>query len=298
MDVGILGLGAMGTPMAHNLLDADLLTAVYNRTHSKTEPFADRGVTVASTPAALAEQVEIVFVMVTDDDALHEVLEGPQGLLEGLPPDTIVVNTSTVSTEATEAAAHAVQTAGGRFVDAPVSGTIGPAEAGTLTVLTGAESPVLDEVHPALEVIGDPIVHCGRVGAGTKTKLFTNLLLGNLLQAYSEALVFGKKHGLSFDHMQDVIESSPVGAPLFDYKGPVVEERDFEKQFPVNLLLKDFNLIAEAAEQQGIYLPQTASTREAISGAKALGHGDEDMMAVIKLLESIADTHVGAGDAD
>jgi len=238
MDVGVIGLGAMGTPMAHNLLDADLLTVVYNRTRSKTAPFADQDVTVVSAPAALAEQVEIVFVMVTDDDALHEVLEGPQGLLEGLPPDTIAVNTSTVSTEATEAAAHAVQTTGGRFVDAPVNGTIGPAEAGTLTVLAGAASSVLDEVHPALEVIGDPIVHCGPVGTGTKTKLFTNLLL------------------------------------------------------------KDFNLIAEAAAQQGIYLPQTASTREAISGAQALGHGDEDMMAVIKLLESIADTTAGANDAD
>lgn len=224
--------------MAHNLLDADLLTAVYNRTRSKTAPLADQGVTVVSTPAALSEQADIVFVMVTDDDALHAVLEGPRGLLEGLPPDTIVANTSTVSADATEAAAHAVRTAGGRFVDAPVSGTIGPAQAGTLTVLAGAEPPLLDEMHPALEVIGAPIVHCGAVGAGTKTKLFTTLLL------------------------------------------------------------KDFDLIAEAAEQQGVYLPQTAATREAITGTKALGHGDEDMMAVIKLLESIADTQVGADDTD
>jgi 3-hydroxyisobutyrate dehydrogenase/2-hydroxy-3-oxopropionate reductase len=97
--------------------------------------------------------------------------------------------------------------------------------------------------------------------------------------------------------MQDVIASSPVGAPLFDYKGPLVADRDFETQFPVNLLLKDLNLIAEAAEQRGVYLPQTAATREAVNGAKALGHGGEDMMAVIKLLESIAGTQVGS-DAD
>lgn len=296
MNVGFIGLGAMGAPMAHNLLDADLLTVVYNRTRSKTEPFVERGVPAAPTPAELAEQVEVVFVMVTADDALHGVLEGPHGVLEGLPPDGIVVNTSTVSVEATEAAASAVRAADGRFVDAPVSGTIGPAEEGTLTVLAGGPADLLDEVHPALEAVGSPIVHCGEVGTGTKTKLFTNLLLGNLMQAYSEALVFGKKHGLSLDHMQAVIESSPVGAPLFEYKAPVLAERDFEKQFPVDLLLKDLDLIAEAAEQQGVYLPQTAATREAVNGTKALGHGDEDMMAIVKLLESVAGTTVDSGE--
>ncbi len=297
MDVGVIGLGAMGAPMAHNLLDAGLLTAVYNRTPSKTEPFAGRGISGASTPAALAAQVDVTLAMVTADEALHEVLKGPEGVLDGLTPDGVVINTSTVSIDATGASAQATRAAGGRFVDAPVSGTVGPAEEGTLTVLAGAEDTVLDEVRPVLDAVGDPIVHCGEVGTGTKTKLFTNLLLGNLLQAYSEALVFGEKHGLPLDHMQDVIESSPVGAPLFDYKEPVVADRNFEKQFPVDHLLKDLNLIAEAAEQRGVYLPQTAATREAVNGAKALGHGDEDMMAIIKLLESIARTTVGAEEA-
>jgi 3-hydroxyisobutyrate dehydrogenase/2-hydroxy-3-oxopropionate reductase len=297
MDVGFIGLGAMGTPMAHNLCDAGLLIAVYNRTSSKTEPFADRGVSVASTPAALAEQVDVVFVMVTADDALRDVLDGPDGVLDGLGPESIVVNTSTVSIEGTRAAASSVRAVDGRFVDAPVSGTVGPAEEGTLTVLAGAQSTLLDEVRPVLDAIGDPIVQCGEVGAGTKTKLFTNLLLGNLMQAYSEALVFGRKHGLSLDHMQDVLESSPVGAPLFEYKAPLLDDRDFEKRFPVDLLLKDLGLVAEAAEQQGVYLPQTSATREAASGVRALGHGDEDMTALIKLLESIAETTVG-GEAD
>lgn len=293
MDVGFVGLGAMGTPMAKNLYDAGVLTAVYNRTRSKTESFVDRGVPAAPTPTTLAKQAEVVFVMVTADDALHTVLEGPEGLLAGLEPYDVVINTSTVSVEGTEHAASAVQAADGRFVDAPVSGTIKPAEEGTLTVLAGADANLLDEVHPALEVVGEPIVHCGEVGAGTKTKLFTNLLLGSLMQGYAEALVFGKKHGLSLDHMQEVIESSPVGAPLFEYKEPVVDDRDFEKQFPVELLLKDLNLIAEAAERRGVYLPQTTATREAVNGTKALGHGDEDMTAIIKLLESIAGTTVG-----
>lgn len=298
MDVGLIGLGAMGTPMAWTLHDAGLLAAVYNRTRARAAPFDDRGVPVASSPADLAEQVEVVVVMVTDDEALHAVLEGPQGALDGMAPDTIVINTSTVSVEATEQAAAAVAAAEGRFVDAPVSGTVGPAEEGTLTVLAGAPPSLLDEVQPVLEVVGNPVVHCGGVGTGTKTKLFTNLLLGNLMQAYAEALVFGQQHGLSLDHMREVIDSSPVGAPLFDYKGPVVEERDFTKQFPVDLLLKDLDLIVEAAERRGVYLPQTAATREAVNGAKALGHGDEDMAAILKLLEAVSGTTVGAAGAE
>lgn len=296
MDVGFIGLGAMGAPMAHNLHADGHLAAVYNRTRSKTEPFVDRGVLAPPTPAALAEQSDAIFVMVTADEALNEVLNGTDGLLDGLRPGSIVINTSTVSVDTTERAASVVQAAGGRFVDAPVSGTVGPAEAGTLTVLAGADDNLFDEVRPLLSAVGDSIVHCGDVGTGTKTKLFVNLLLSNLLQGYAEALVFGNKQGLSLDHMQSVLESSPVGAPLFDYKGTVVEERDFEKQFPVDLLLKDLDLITEAAEEAGVYLPQTAATREAVNGAKALGHGDEDMMAIIKLLESIAGTTVGGSD--
>lgn len=293
MNVGVIGLGAMGTPMAENLRASGMLAAVYNRTRSKTDAFAGRGVSVAESAARLAEQVDVILIMVTADEDLFEVLRGRDGVLSGLQRGASVINSSTVSIEATEEVGKAVRSAGGRFVDAPVSGTVGPAEEGTLTVLAGADDGTLAEVRPVLEAIGDPIVHCGGIGAGTRTKLFVNLLLGNLLQSYAEALVFGQKHGLSLDHMQQVIESGPVGAPLFQYKRPVIEDRDFEKQFPVDLLLKDLDLISEAAEKQGIYLPQTAATREAANGAKALGHGDEDMMAVIKLLESVAGTTVG-----
>jgi 3-hydroxyisobutyrate dehydrogenase/2-hydroxy-3-oxopropionate reductase len=280
--------------MAWNLHAADLLTAVYNRTRAKAEPFAEAGVQVSQAPADLARAVDAVFVIVTDDEALDDVLGGPDGVLEGLEEGGVVVNMSTVSVGATERAAAAVREVGGRFVDAPVAGTVGPAEAGTLTVLASGPDDVLVEVRPALDAMGDPVVDCGAVGDGTRTKLFVNLLLGNLLQGYAEALVFGKKQGLSFEFMQEVLADSPMHADLLDYKGAVLAERDFAKQFPVDLLRKDLDLILEAAEEQGAYLPQTAATREAVNGTSALGHGDDDMMAVIKLLEQVAGVTVGA----
>ncbi len=298
MTTGFIGLGAMGTPMAWNLHEADLLSAVYNRTEAKATPFAEAGCSVAASPAALARQVDALFIIVTADDALSDVLTGPNGVLEGLSPDDLVVNMSTVSVAATTDAAEAVHEAGGHFVDAPVSGTVGPAEAGTLTVLAGGPDEAVEAVRPALAVMGDPVVDCGDVGDGTRAKLFVNLLLGNLLQGYAEALVFGKSQGLSLEFMQDLLEESPMQAPLLEYKGSVLEERDFTKQFPVDLLLKDLNLITEAAEEEGTYLPQTAATREAVNGAKALGHGDDDMMAVIKLLEQVAGLQIGPSVSD
>lgn len=282
----------MGTPMAWNLHDHDHLDAVYNRSPEKTEPFAAAGVTVAETPAALARAVDVVLIMVTADDALTDVLDGPDGVIEGLG-DGLVLNMSTVSVEATQSAAERVRTAGGRFVDAPVSGTVGPAEAGTLTVLAGGRDEDLDRVRSALAAVGEPIVDCGEVGDGTRAKLFVNLLLGSLLQGYAEALVFGRTQGLSLEFMQELLEDTPMHAPLLDYKGAVLEERDFTKQFPVDLLLKDLNLITDAAQADGAYLPQAAATREAVNGTQALGHGDDDMMAVIKFLEAAAGVQVG-----
>lgn len=288
MDVAFVGLGAMGTPMAQNLADAGHLSCVYNRTRGKTEPFTEKGIDVAGSPKECAEGADAVVIMVTGDEAVKAVLAGPNGIAGGLAGGAVVIQMSTVSVGATMDAAQTVQSAGGRFVDAPVSGTIGPARQGALTVLAGGDDETLDEVEPILSVMGDPVKRCGKVGDGTKTKLFTNLLLGGQLQVFAEALVFGRKHGLSLDHMKDVISSSPVHAPLYDYKFPVVEDRDFEKQFPVDLLLKDLDLILEAGKEEGVFLPQTAATREAVSGTSAAGHGDEDMMAVIKLLERVA----------
>jgi 3-hydroxyisobutyrate dehydrogenase/2-hydroxy-3-oxopropionate reductase len=293
MNVGFIGLGAMGAPMAWNLHDDGHLTAVYNRSRSRAEPFVEAGLPAAATPKALAEQVDVIVVMVTDDEALDDVLRGSDGVLAGLRSGATVVNTSTVSVEATRKADAALRRAGGRFVDAPVSGTVGPAEEGTLTVFAAGPDEAIRDVRPVFDAVGNRVIECGEAGEAAKTKLFVNLLLGNLVQGYAEALSFGAVQGLSLEHMQEAIKSSPVYTPLFDAKGEAVADRDFAKRFPVDLLLKDLDLALEAARDEGGYLPQTAATREAVSGARAQGHGDEDMIAVLKLLESVTGTEVG-----
>jgi len=290
--IGFIGLGAMGTPMAWNVDDAGYELGVYNRTPAKTEPFADDGIPTYDAPAALAEDADAVVTMVTGPAALREVGLGHEGVVAGLSKGATVVDTSTVSQDATAAAADGVREAGGRFVDAPVLRTIGPAERGELLVLAGADETVLADVRPLLEVFGD-VRSVGSVGDGTKMKLTTNLLLGVLIEGFSEALAFAEGQGLPLGEVLDVIQSGVLGAPLYDYKAPVVREREFTPQFPVDLLFKDLNLVLDAAGETGVPLPVTAATREATSATQALGHGEEDMMALLKHLEALTGRTVG-----
>ncbi|MFB6082828.1 MAG: NAD(P)-dependent oxidoreductase [Halorientalis sp.] len=292
MQVGFIGLGAMGTPMAWNLDEAGFDLGVYNRTAAKMEPFADAGVATFDSPRTLAGASDVVVTMVTGPEALREVVLGDEGVVREVTDGVTVVNTSTVSRTATGEVADRVRDAGGRFVDAPVLGTIGPAEAGELLVLAGADEAVLEDARPILEVFGD-VRHVGDVGDGTSMKLTTNLLLGVMMEGFSEALTFADAQDLPLDEVLDVIQNGVLGAPLFDYKAPVVREREFEPQFPVELLSKDLDLVLDAGGDEEVPLPATAATREAANATRALGHGDEDMAALLKHLEAVTGRTVG-----
>lgn len=294
--IGFVGLGGMGAPMAWNVHDAGYALGVHNRTAAKMEPFAEAGVETHDSPAAAATDADAVVTMVTGPEALRAVVLGDEGVREGLAPGTTVIDTSTVSNEATAAAAEAVRAAGGRYVDAPVLGTVGPAEAGELLVLAGADADVLADVRPLLSVFGD-VRHVGDVGDGTSTKLATNLLLGVMMEGFAETLAFADGEGLDVETVLEVVEEGALGAPLFEYKAPLVRERDFEPRFPVDLLFKDLRLALEAAGEDGVPLPATAATREAASATRALGHGEEDMVALLRHLEAVTGRRV-ADDAE
>ncbi|MFB6107573.1 MAG: NAD(P)-dependent oxidoreductase [Haloplanus sp.] len=290
--IGFIGLGAMGTPMAWNVDEAGYDLGVYNRTAAKMDAFADAGVATYDSPAELAAEAEVVVTMLTGPEALREVVLGEDGVVHGLPRGTVVVDASTVSPAATAEVAERVREAGGEFVDAPVLGTVGPAERGELLVLAGADEDVLAEVRPLLSAFGE-VRHVGAVGDGTSMKLTTNLLLGVMMEGFSEALAFAAGQGLPLDDVLDVIQDGVLGAPLFDYKSPVVRERSFEPQFPVDLLFKDLNLVLDAAGETSVPLPATGAAREATNATRGLGYGEEDMMALVKHLEAVTGRTVG-----
>lgn len=290
--IGFIGLGTMGTPMALNIRKAGYRLCVWNRSPAKALPFNNLGITVCATPAEVAATCEVLIVMVFGPEALHDVVQGDYGLCEKLKPGCTVINMSTVSREATLAAAAAVAACGAVFVDAPVAGSKKPAEDGSLTILAAGEKAEVDRMTPLLKTMGRVIIYCGPTGQGTAMKLFVNLFLGTLMQSLAEGLSVGAKMGLGISDMLAVLDNSAVACPLFKIKGPAISSGDFSKNFSVNLLCKDLALLLEAADTLGVPLPVTASAFEAFSGAQARGYGDEDMGAVIKVIAPVTGAQV------
>ncbi len=296
--VGFVGLGAMGAPMAWNLADAGFDLTVYNRTTERERPFAEAGVSVADSPKHLTERVDVVCLIVSDGDAVLDVLERDLGVLAGVDEGTTVVQMSTIGRDDTMTAAAAVRERGGRFVDCPVSGTVGPAEEGTLVGLAGGDEDVVEDVRPVLEATCDPVVHCGDAGQGTDMKLFVNLLLGDAMSAFAEALAFGANHDLSVEDMLTVVENGALDSPLFSAKGRAIAEGDFESRFPVDYQFKDLDLALDQSGETGVPMGVTAASRELFAAARGSGHGDEDMAAVIRHLEETTGVAVRSDDAE
>jgi len=289
--VAFIGLGAMGGAMARNVQKGGFALGVYNRTPARAEPLRAEGAAVYANPSEAAKANEAVVIMVTDPPALEAVLDGKDGLIAGLEAkgdgSTLVVNMSTVSPAATLAAAERVRAAGGRFVDAPVSGTVKPARDGTLVVLAGGEEADVAAAEPLLQTMGKAVVRCGAAGQATRMKLVLNLMLGGMMQCLAEGLSLADSQGIDGKSVLEALAGGPMGAGLYQMKGGMMLGDEFTKQFPVDLMFKDLNLVLETAGQAHLPLPMTAAVRETFSAARGLGYGDEDMAAVIKVLRQL-----------
>ena len=293
--VSFIGLGAMGGAMARNVQRGGFTLGVYNRSPERAEPFRADGAAVYASASEAARASEAVVIMVTDPPALEAVLTGEDGLLAGLAgkgagsggDSTLVVNMSTVSPAATLAAAERVRAAGARFVDAPVSGTVKPAQDGTLVVLAGGEAADLDAAEPLLQTMGKAVVRCGPVGQATRLKLVLNLMLGGMMQCLAEGLSLADSQGIDGKAVLQALAGGPMGAGLYQMKGDMMLDGRFAKQFPVDLMFKDLNLVLDTAGQAHLPLPMTAAVRESFSAARGLGYGEEDMAAVIKVLRRL-----------
>lgn len=295
--VGFIGLGAMGAPMAWNLDDAGFDLVVYNRTTEKERPFAEAEISVADSPKHLTQRVDTVCIVVSNGDAVADVLEREFGVLEALDEETTVVQMSTIGRDETMAAADLVDDHDGQFLDCPVSGTVGPAQDGTLVGLAGGDEAVIDDVEPILESMCDPVVRCGEVGQGTSMKLFINLLLGNAMGAFAEALTFGANTDLAVEDMLTVVENGALDSPLFTAKGQQISEGDYDSRFPIDYQFKDLDLALELAGDERVPMQLTASARELFSDARAAGHGDEDMAAVVEPLAQRTDVSLSDSDS-
>ncbi|NIR61006.1 MAG: NAD(P)-dependent oxidoreductase [Gammaproteobacteria bacterium] len=276
--VGVLGLGAMGAPMARNLHAAGMLGAVWNRTHATAEALAaETGVAVAADPADLARRCGVIVTSVSADDDLIEVIEA---LARGVTPDAVVVDTSTVASETAQRAAARLAEADAQFLDAPVSGGVEGARAGTLAMMVGGPAAALERVRPVLEAVAGRVVHMGPVGAGQATKAVNQIMVAGINQAVTEALAFGEAMGLPLEKVIDVVGGGAAGNWFLTHRGPTMIRGDFPPGFKVALHDKDLSICQQMALRYDVQLPIVSMTRVNYRRLMQSGHGDDDISAL------------------
>jgi 3-hydroxyisobutyrate dehydrogenase/2-hydroxy-3-oxopropionate reductase len=264
--------------MAERLLDAGHDLVVWNRTPARAAAVVDRGAQLAATPAAAARDAEVVITMLADPDALAAVTEGTDGVLAGVAAGTTVVEMSTVGPKAIERLATALPQ-GVPLVDAPVLGSLGEVEAGSLRVFAGGADEDVARVLPVLRVFGEPL-HVGPSGAGAAAKLVANSTLFGTLAVFGEALILARALGLSSDAMFEVLAATPVAGQA-ERRRAAIESGEFPVRFPLRLALKDAELVGEAARDAGVELPLARGERERLEAALRAGLGDRDYSEIL-----------------
>ena len=286
MNVAFLGVGTMGSRMAGNLVDAGHRLAVYNRTAAKAEEFAAvHDAAHASSPAAAAAQAEVLITMVSDASAVNELYDGEAGALVGLQPGALCIDMSTIAPSDVEVLATKAASRGAAFVDAPVSGGVALAEAGTLTIMAGGDAPEVERARPLFEAMGSKLYHVGPLGSGATIKLAVNSIIYGLSEALSEALVLAERAGMTREMAYEVFANSAIAAPFVQYRREAFEHPGtVPVAFRLVLARKDLRLALDLAESLGMDMAQARVNLEVTEAAIAGGYGDHDMSAVAEYL--------------
>jgi 3-hydroxyisobutyrate dehydrogenase-like beta-hydroxyacid dehydrogenase len=284
MDVGFIGLGNMGAAMARNLIKAGHRVTAYNRSRDKAEELARDGAIVAATPAEAA-RTGIALTMLANDDALCAVIEGPDGILAGLPEGGILVSMSTVSLAVTRRQAKAAEEAGKLFVAAPVFGRPDAAEAAKLFIPVAGPASAVAKIEPLLAAMGQKTVLFGEDPVhAAAVKISGNFMLQSAIEALAEALALVRKHGVDPAHYLDFMTGSLFTAPLYKgYGGAIVEQRYEPAGFALPLALKDTKLALAAADEVGIPLPLADLIRDRFLIGLSRGWDHLDMAALGKV---------------
>lgn len=280
LTVAVLGTGIMGAPIAANLAAAGYSVRAWNRTRSKAEALAGAGVEVADTPAEAVRGTDAAVTMLADGDAVASAMEGPDGGLAGLAPDAIWVQASTVGIAGIERCQALADEHSATLVDAPVLGTKQPAEQGALIVLASGPGAARERCAPLFGAIGSKTLDLGdEPGAGTRLKLVVNSWLVALTEAVAETIALAEGIDVDPRRFLETISGGPLDLPYAQLKGGAMIERGFEPSFPLDLALKDAELVREAAERHDLALPLIDAVAAQMRRASDAGHGREDMAA-------------------
>lgn len=293
MKVGFIGLGAMGLPMAKNLQKAGFDLMVTDLDVKAVKELTDMGAKAVANAAEIAAFANVICSSLPNSAILHAITLGLGGTYENLKAGALHIDFSSVEPAMAKSLSDKYKKKGATFIDAPVSGGVSGAEAGTLTIMLGGDASDIEKARPILEKIGKKISHVGDVGSGQAMKLVNNLLLGANMAAVAESLVLGKKLGLEAQTMLEIISQSSGRSYALESKAPnFIFKRNFAPGFAIDLQYKDLELAVSTAKSLATPLPMGNLTQQLFEIARAKGLGREDISAVIKFFEEMAGIEV------
>lgn len=282
MKIAFLGLGIMGGAMAENLLAAGHQLVVWNRTAERCAPLVQRGATQVTTPAAAVAATDICIAMLADPEAACDVFFGDEGVLEAMAPGKSYIDMSTVDPQTAEAIGNEVEMNGGRFLEAPVSGSKKPAQDGTLVILAAGDRSLYDEAQPLFEIFGKKHLYLGAAGQGAAMKLLVNMTMGGMMTLLCEALALGRRCELASADILEVFAAGAVASPMFALKGPLIGVDQHPTNFPLKHMQKDMRLAVALGDEKHQPLHAVATANELFKQALADGYGELDFSAVAR----------------
>ncbi|HYZ15727.1 MAG TPA: NAD(P)-dependent oxidoreductase [Candidatus Acidoferrum sp.] len=286
--VGIVGLGDMGGGMADRLLHAKYEVIGYNRTRSKCAPYEAKGMIVVDSPRELAQRSDMIVTMVTNNDALQAVCNGPDGILAGLAPGKIVAEMSTTSPTLVRQLAARVEETGASLLDAPVSGSILTLREGKLLIMVGGDRAAYDRAEPVFLAIGPKVRHVGTVGQAKALKVGVNLSLAVQMLGFSEGVLIAEKMGVDRRVAVETLLNSVIASPMLQYRAPFILDPPSHAWFTPEMMQKDMQLALDLGREMALPLPATSATQEVLSATRGAGYTKEDFAVLFHALAKMA----------
>ncbi|WP_033294945.1 NAD(P)-dependent oxidoreductase [Amycolatopsis jejuensis] len=297
--IGFIGLGAMGAPMAMNLVKAGYAVTVFDLSPPAVNRLRDAGATAATTAREVGENSDVAITMLPRSAHVEAAVTGEYGLYRGLAKGAVHIDMSTIEPSASKRFAELAQENGLRMFDAPVGKSTAAAAAGVLTIMAGGDPAVVDECRPILDVMGEIVYHCGsEVGAGAAVKVVNNLVSGGILVVVAEAMGLGVKAGVRPEIMVEVLGAT--GAANWQLANTLAQKalkRDYEPGFAISLIHKDCGLGAQMAEDLKVPMPVSGLVKQQYEAAMAAGHAGLDWGGYLKVIEAAIGEDVAFGAA-
>lgn len=284
--IGFIGLGTMGAPMALNLVRAGTPLVVWNRTRNRCAPLEQAGATIACDAAQLFARCETVILMLENDAAMDAVLDRRGPAFASRVAGRTIVSMGTVSADYSKHLSDAIRSAGGRYVEAPVSGSRKPAETGQLVGMLAGDPEDVAHLRPALTPICKEMFDCGAVPGALHMKLAVNTFLIAMVTGLAEAAHFAIRHGLEMTRLVDILNAGPMASDVSRVKIEKLAQHDFTRQAGISDVLKNNRLVVEAARDAGIASPLMDACLPLYSETEGLGFAEEDMIAVIHAIDA------------